>query len=115
MTQAELAEAIGITSDEVSRIERGAREPRFATLERTAQALQVEVGRLLETADVSRAASPISAYRTRMLQLEQALAALDPPLADAALDACLALARRLGRSGRRKCSGNWMPSPSIAN
>lgn len=46
MTQSRLAEAAGMTSDEVSRIERGVREPRFGTLERLADALGVAVAEL---------------------------------------------------------------------
>jgi transcriptional regulator with XRE-family HTH domain len=44
LTQSRLAEAASLTSDEVSRIERGVREPRFDTLERLASALRVGVG-----------------------------------------------------------------------
>ena len=47
-TQAQLAETAQMTSDEVSRIERGAREPRFATIERLAAALDVPPGRLFD-------------------------------------------------------------------
>ena len=46
MTQSSLAEAAELTSDEVSRIERGVREPRFGTLERLAAALNVAAGEL---------------------------------------------------------------------
>ena len=47
-TQAQLAEAAEITSDEVSRIERGTREPRFVTIERLAEALEVPPTRLFD-------------------------------------------------------------------
>ena len=47
-TQAQLAEEAEITSDEVSRIERGAREPRFVTIERLAEALEVPPTRLFD-------------------------------------------------------------------
>jgi transcriptional regulator with XRE-family HTH domain len=46
LTQSRLAEAASMSSDEVSRIERGAREPRFSTLERLAAALNVAVAEL---------------------------------------------------------------------
>jgi transcriptional regulator with XRE-family HTH domain len=46
-TQAQLAEAAEMTSDEVSRIERSTREPRFVTIERLAEALAVPPARLL--------------------------------------------------------------------
>ena len=53
-TQAQLAEEAEITSDEVSRIERGTREPRFVTIERLAEALEVPPPRLFDgSADVS--------------------------------------------------------------
>jgi transcriptional regulator with XRE-family HTH domain len=45
-----LAEAADITSDEVSRIERGTREPRFVTIERLAEALAVPPTRLFDGA-----------------------------------------------------------------
>jgi transcriptional regulator with XRE-family HTH domain len=50
MTQSSLAEAAELTSDEVSRIERGVREPRFGTLERLAAALNVAAGELFSSA-----------------------------------------------------------------
>jgi len=50
MTQSSLAEAAELTSDEVSRIERGVREPRFGTLERLAAALNVAPGELFGSA-----------------------------------------------------------------
>jgi transcriptional regulator with XRE-family HTH domain len=53
-TQAQLAEAAEMTSDEVSRIERGTREPRFITIERLAEALEVPPTRLFDgSADAS--------------------------------------------------------------
>ena len=50
MTQSSLAELAELTSDEVSRIERGKREPRFGTLERLAAALNVTTGELFKSA-----------------------------------------------------------------
>jgi transcriptional regulator with XRE-family HTH domain len=50
-TQAQLAEAAEMTSDEVSRIERGTREPRFVTIERLAEALAVPPARLLAASE----------------------------------------------------------------
>ncbi len=49
MTQSSLAEAAELTSDEVSRIERGVREPRFGTIERLAAALNVATGELFSS------------------------------------------------------------------
>jgi transcriptional regulator with XRE-family HTH domain len=48
MSQDALARASGIHSSEISRIERGAREPRFSTLVRLARALEVTPSELLE-------------------------------------------------------------------
>ena len=50
LTQAQLAEAAEMTSDEVSRIERGTREPRFATIERLAAALDAPPRKLFDGA-----------------------------------------------------------------
>jgi transcriptional regulator with XRE-family HTH domain len=46
MTQEELAEAAGITKDQVSRIERGAQSPRFRTIKKLADALGVDAREL---------------------------------------------------------------------
>lgn len=48
MSQEALAQASGIHSSEVSRIERGVREPRLSTLVHLARALQVTPSDLLE-------------------------------------------------------------------
>lgn len=48
MSQEALAQASGVHSSEVSRIERGVREPRLSTLVRLARALQVTPSDLLE-------------------------------------------------------------------
>ena len=50
MNEAQLAEAAEMTSDEVSRIERGTREPRFATIERLAAALDAPPRKLFDGA-----------------------------------------------------------------
>jgi transcriptional regulator with XRE-family HTH domain len=47
MTQQALAHASGIHASEISRIERGAREPRLSTLVRLARALRVTPSDLL--------------------------------------------------------------------
>lgn len=47
MSQEALAHASGIHSSEISRIERGAREPRLSTLVRLARALSVTPSELL--------------------------------------------------------------------
>ena len=44
LSQARLAELAGLTTEAVSRFERGAKEPRLSSLERLAAALQVRSG-----------------------------------------------------------------------
>lgn len=48
LTQEEVAERSGVQAGEVSRIERGKRDPQVSTLERLAEAVEVPPGRLLE-------------------------------------------------------------------
>ncbi len=48
LTQEEVAERSGVQAGEISRIERGKRDPRVSTLERLAAAVEVPPGRLLE-------------------------------------------------------------------
>jgi transcriptional regulator with XRE-family HTH domain len=48
LSQAEVSARSGIHPTEVSRIERGLRDPRLSTLVRLARALEVEPGRLLD-------------------------------------------------------------------
>jgi transcriptional regulator with XRE-family HTH domain len=47
-SQAQVSARSGVHPTEVSRIERGLRDPRLSTLIRLAHALEVEPGRLLE-------------------------------------------------------------------
>jgi len=47
LTQEEVAERSGVHSTEVSRIERGKRDPRVSTLERLAKAVEVSPSDLL--------------------------------------------------------------------
>jgi transcriptional regulator with XRE-family HTH domain len=47
LTQEQLAHASGVTSGEISRMERGVREPRITTLVRLADALEVPPADLL--------------------------------------------------------------------
>ena len=46
LTQDPLAARVGTSNDEISRIERGVREPRFSTIERLASALGLQVADL---------------------------------------------------------------------
>lgn len=48
LTQEEVAERSGVQAGEVSRIERGKRDPQVSTLEKLAEALEVPPGQLLE-------------------------------------------------------------------
>ena len=48
LTQEEVAERSGVQAGEVSRIERGKRDPQVSTLEKLAKALEVPPGQLLE-------------------------------------------------------------------
>ena len=112
LTQAELALATGLGPVQISRIERGVQEPRFATLERLAEALGVSVDAFwtfcLEptsasaksTAGESRdwppyARSSRSALHRRLNALIRELEALDENVACAALEACISLSREL--------------------
>jgi transcriptional regulator with XRE-family HTH domain len=48
LTQEEVAERSGVQAGEVSRIERGLRDPQVSTLEKLAAAVEVLPGRLLD-------------------------------------------------------------------
>jgi transcriptional regulator with XRE-family HTH domain len=48
LTQEEVAERCGVQAGEVSRIERGLRDPKVSTLEKLAKAVETSPGRLLE-------------------------------------------------------------------
>ena len=54
LSMSELARTAGTHASEVSRLERGLRDPRLSTIVRLARALEVPVGRLLE--DIETAA-----------------------------------------------------------
>jgi transcriptional regulator with XRE-family HTH domain len=60
LTQDQLAERVGTSNDEVSRIERGVREPRFATLERLSRALDLTVADLFRATGTSSNSPPKS-------------------------------------------------------
>ena len=83
MTQAQLAEAVGVSTDEISRIERGAREPRFDTIERLAGALGVVARDLFSTGSESVARKP--KRRSAADQMGAALEGLEPQLVEAIL------------------------------
>ena len=48
LTQEEVAERSGVQAGEVSRIERGKRDPQVSTLEKLAAAVELPPGRLLD-------------------------------------------------------------------
>lgn len=77
LTQARLAEAASMTSDEVSRIERGAREPRFGTLERLAKSLDVPVQALFG----SGSAQPVPDAGQSLSSRQKYTFAMDPSVA----------------------------------
>ena len=54
-TQAQIAEALGVDTDTVSRVERGKHVPSLATLERLAGVLQLGVSDLLAESDAAPA------------------------------------------------------------
>lgn len=93
LSQARLAEHAGLTPELVSRIERGAKEPRLSTLERLAVALDVDPS-VLFALDSS----------ARLTPHRLAVAAHDPELAKAAEQACLILERAARRVARRAVS-----------
>ena len=99
MTQARLAEVADLTSDEVSRIERGAREPRFETIGRLAEALGVDAEVLFakspdDTSPVSR-----SAENDRLAKL---VAGLSPAVSEAVVRLCRTLEAEQPSSGKRR-------------
>lgn len=106
MTQARLAETVDLSPDEISRIERGARDPRFDTIERLAEALGVEPQALF--ADRGSGDVGISGRRAaRDVRIMAALRGLDPGIAEALARCARILARALadrGRHGRRRRS-----------
>jgi transcriptional regulator with XRE-family HTH domain len=48
LTQEQVAERSGVQAGEVSRIERGLRDPKVSTLEKLAKAVEMPAGRLLD-------------------------------------------------------------------
>lgn len=48
LTQEELAQRSGVQAGEISRIERGKRDPQISTVEKLARALELPTGRLFD-------------------------------------------------------------------
>lgn len=129
LTQAELAHAVGLGPVQISRIERGVQEPRFATIERLAEALDTDAalfwtgpaGKVGTTPMPERrpgAHEPKPLYvamgdrrlNRRLSALNRRLAGLEPELAAAVIEACMALIRELSR--RKVSSGAARPPES---
>ena len=88
-TQAHLAELAGMTASEISRVECGAREPRFTTLEQLAQSLGVPPEQLF----VDGSERPVQPARSRQGGYEHLLHSLPRELVDAAIRAAVMLSR----------------------
>lgn len=90
----------GLSGDQISRIERGARETRFDTIERIAEDLGVDAR------DLFRFASEGDATKAKRHsvgeRMETALEALDPPLAEAVLRFTSILAGAVGKDNRKE-------------
>jgi transcriptional regulator with XRE-family HTH domain len=92
LTQAQLAELADMSSDELSRIERGVREPRFGTIEGISRALGVDPGILFESGE------PVAKKPRRETFADAAsVRALSPQLRVALLRCAEILARALKR------------------
>ena len=99
LTQSKLAERAEMTSDEVSRIERGAREPRFLTIERLAAALGVSPSDLFAGSEHAQPASRRHGPPS-FLGVD-----LEPDLAEALAQCARLLARALARRTRQVAPG----------
>jgi transcriptional regulator with XRE-family HTH domain len=92
LTQAELAEASGVTDETISRIERGRYEPAVSTLFRLAEALDISLDRL--AGEPARDSSP-PRPRSRISPVVRRLRARIDALTPDAQRALLAIAERL--------------------
>ncbi len=100
-SQEELAEAAGLSRDAISRIERGNRAPKLATLEAIANAAGVDVAVLMRAAGTP-ARSPLRAKNRRMQSIAQALSSLEPWLADALTAAVRLIGKAQARARKKK-------------
>ena len=100
LTQAELAEASGVTDETISRIERGRYEPAVSTLFRLAEALEISLDRLAgEPAREAGAAARAKAGPRRSPLVRRLHARIDVLTPDAQR-ALLAVAERLPETPR---------------
>jgi transcriptional regulator with XRE-family HTH domain len=100
-SQEELAEAAGLSRDAISRIERGDREPRLATLEAIACAAGLEVGQLLGSGK-KPARTSRQTQDARIQSLANTVNSLEPWLADALTSALRLIGRAHARARKRK-------------
>jgi transcriptional regulator with XRE-family HTH domain len=100
LTQAELAEASGVTDETISRIERGRYEPAVSTLFRLAEALDISVDHLAREPDRHHRAE--TQARPRLSPLVRRLRARIDALTPDAQRALLAIAERLPEARRAR-------------
>ena len=100
-SQERLAEAAGLSRDAISRIERGDREPKLATLEAIAAAVGVDVARLMAVGK-KPSRIPHRARQQRADVIAQVLSTLEPWLADALTTAVRVIGRAQARARKRK-------------
>jgi len=103
LTQAQLAEASGVTDETISRIERGRYEPAVSTLFRLAEALDVSLDRLAGDGG-ARAHDGPSRGKPRLSPLVRRLRARIDVLTPDAQRALLALAEQLPTETRSRSS-----------
>jgi transcriptional regulator with XRE-family HTH domain len=107
LTQAQLAEASGVTDETISRIERGRYEPAVSTLFRLAEALDVSLDRLAGDPGrdgAARASDGSSRGRPRLSPIVRRLRARIDVLTPEAQRALLALAEQLPAETRSRSS-----------
>ena len=100
MTQAELAEAVGVTVESISRAERGTIQPTVATLGHIAQALGTSIDALAGATEptLGEASAARSKAPAELVRLERLLRKLD----QRALKRVLGLVEMLVEVGARK-------------
>jgi len=100
-SQEALAEAAGLSRDAISRIERGDREPKLATLEDIASAVGLELAQLL--ASDPKRSRPFRRKRDARIQsIAKTLSSVDPWLADALASAVHLIGKAQARARKKK-------------
>ena len=100
-SQEELAEAAGLSRDAISRIERGDREPKLATLEAIANAVGLELAQLLAS-DKKPSRSFRRKRDTRVQSIAKTLSSVEPWLADALTSAVRLIGKAQARARKKK-------------